>query len=92
MNGANADEDTTSFKLTYGPTAGTGMHGMVQMSLKDATNNTWVSMGLLSKRTGASLLMVSSGSCSISGSLNKMQLLNTAGNTWDAGNIALSWS
>ena len=91
-NGANADEDTTSFKLTYGPTAATGMHGMIQMRLKDVANNTWVSMGLLSKRTGANLLMVSSGSCSLAASLNKMQLLNTAGNTWDAGSIALSWS
>ena len=91
-NGDNVDEDTTSLKISYGISAATSRNGIIHLRLKDATNNTWISGGILDKRTGTSLISFSSGAKSLSGALTQIQLLNTAGNTWDAGSLALAWS
>tara|TARA_R110002051_G_scaffold117776_1_gene191410 strand:+ start:21 stop:632 length:612 start_codon:yes stop_codon:yes gene_type:complete len=91
-NGDNADEDTTSLKLSYGISAATSRNGIIHLRLKDVANNTWISGGILDKRTGANLLSYSAGAKSLGGALTQMQLLNTAGNTWDAGSLALQWS
>ena len=91
-NGDNVDEDTTSLKLSYGISAATSRNGIIHLRLKDATNNTWISGGILDKRTGTSLISFNAGAKSLGGALTQMQLLNTAGNTWDAGSIALAWS
>jgi len=88
-NGDNADESTTSLKLTYGVSAVTTRSGILSLRLQEDSTNAWVSTALLNKSTGASLLCYHAGCVALSGDLFKIKVFNTAVNTWDNGSISL---
>jgi hypothetical protein len=85
------ESDSTAYKLTYEVAAGDTRDGILQLRLSDATNNTWISSGVHSDN-GSTSINTSAGAKSLSGALTQIQLLNSAGNTWDAGTIALQYS
>ncbi len=85
------DTNTTAFIFTYGTAAGDTRDGILQLRLSDATNNTWISSGVHSDN-GSTSINTSAGAKSLGGALTQIQLLNSGGNTWDAGTIALQYS
>tara|TARA_B100001250_G_scaffold382566_1_gene375819 strand:+ start:757 stop:1296 length:540 start_codon:yes stop_codon:yes gene_type:complete len=87
-NGANADARSTGLMLTYGVASGETRDGAIRLSLADATNNTWVSGGILNEGTTSSLMNGSSGTISLSGALDAIRIINIGGSeTFDAGTI-----
>ena len=87
-NGANVDARATGLMLTYGVAAGETRDGVIRLSLADVANNTWVSGAILNEGTTASLLNGSSGTISLSGSIDGVRIINIGGSeTFDAGTI-----
>jgi hypothetical protein len=84
----NDDGRTTHMIITYGVAAGNALAGIISMRLKDRANNTWVWSGSTA-RTGVVGMNFMAGSKSLGGPLTRFDLTNTAGNTWDAGDIVL---
>ena len=87
-NGSD-DGRTTHCIVTYGVAAGDLRSGIaVAMRLKDITNNTWIWSGSHADN-GSPAMNFIAGSKSLGGALTRFDLTNTAGNTWDAGDIVL---
>jgi hypothetical protein len=87
-NGSD-DGRTTHCIVTYGVAAGDLRSGIaVAMRLKDITNNTWIWSGSHADN-GSPAMNFIAGSKSLGGALTRFDLTNTAGDTWDAGDIVL---
>ena len=88
----NDDGRTTHCIITFGVAAGDLRSGIaVAMRLKDITNNTWVWSGNHADN-GSPGMNFCAGSKSLGGPITRFDLTNTAGNTWDAGDIVLLYS
>ena len=89
-NGSN-DNRTTHCIFTFSVASGDLRDGILSFRLKDITNNTWVWSGSHADNTTPAINFAA-GSKSLGGALTQMALTNTAGNTWDAGDIVLLYS
>ena len=87
----NDDGRTTHMIITYGVAAGNQLDGICSMRLKDSANNTWVWSGSWA-RSGTVGMNFFAGFKSLGGAITRFDLTNTAGNTWDAGDLVLYYS
>jgi hypothetical protein len=79
--------ETTGFPVARGVGAGDQMTGVLQLSLLDATTNTWAAMGN-STRTGSANTYFLSGAKSLSATLDRIRFTNIGGvDTFDAGSV-----
>lgn len=82
----NEVTSTAGFIIFYAA-ATAALHGSVQLTLVDASTNTWVASGILSD-SGTGKTITIAGSKSLSETLNQLRLTTTGGtNTFDAGKI-----
>ena len=87
---ANMDVSTVGFIMTYSVADGDTRDGIVQLRLKDVTNNTWIYSGMTVDHTTPQL-QYGAGAKSLAGVLERVQISDTTGgtDTFDAGSIAL---
>jgi len=65
------------------------LSGKLVLDLKDAANNTWVAT--FTGERGTTAIVVAGGSKSLDGVLDRIQLLDTAGDAFDAGSVNISY-
>tara|TARA_R100001530_G_scaffold60762_1_gene43874 strand:+ start:787 stop:1404 length:618 start_codon:yes stop_codon:yes gene_type:complete len=87
----NDDGRTTHMIITYQVAAGNQLDGICSMRLKDSSNNTWVWSGSWA-RSGTVGMNFFAGFKSLGGALTRFDMTNTAGNTWDGGDLVLYYS
>jgi hypothetical protein len=85
--GAAYTNYTSGFFVNPAPAAASSIHGMLTLSLEDATNFTWVGSGVFGLSNAATVVF-SAGSKTLSGALDRVRI-TTAGGTdaFDAGAI-----
>lgn len=88
-NGAVTGVSTTGFILSQSIAASDSYSGIV--TLANVTGNTWVSSGCIT-RSGSTGVLVSAGTVSLGGALDRVQLTTAGGaNTFDAGTINIMY-
>ena len=88
--GATAAADSTAgFLLTAAAGSGSLISGTIVLRLLNSSTNLWVASGSLKNSTTA--MNLSGGDVPISGVLDIIGLLNTAGDTFDAGSINIDY-
>jgi len=83
-----ASTDDNGFKLTNANSGTDGWHGAVHFNLMDSSTNEWVVNGSLCN-DGIRATYIG-GSLALSGALERIQLMATGGNNFDAGKINIS--
>lgn len=82
---------TGFFELIAGVgSAGDAFHGIVNLWLKDATNNTWIMESKLIEDGGSSQMQFAVGSKSLSGTLTQLRFgINGSTDDFDGGSVAI---
>ncbi len=70
--------------------AGVVLHGQIRITLEDASDNTWTSMGILS-RSDADGVVLSSGTKSCAGVVDRLRIIMDGVDTFDAGEINVTY-
>lgn len=88
FNYATDSSYTAGFGLMTTATAAVSFQGAVTISLMDSSANTWVSAGCINGSTGSGNQWSTSGSKSLSGTLDRIRITTVGGtDTFDAGSI-----
>ena len=83
--GTTFANNTTRFQINVGSAASNVWYGVVELVLEDSTNNTWSMSANLAD--GANPCNVSAGRKALSATLDRVQLLATGTDTFDAGAV-----
>ena len=86
--GQAAGSYATRFPVLYSAGSAAVFHGSTILTLKDATNNTWVAQSTVGTDSG--YIHVGGGSKSLSAELDRISILTTAG-SFDAGSINIQY-
>lgn len=71
-----------------GNLAASVIHGSIELTLLDATTNTWCAKGVFA-RSDSTATIVSAGSKSLSDVLTQLRVLASGANTFDAGKVGI---
>jgi hypothetical protein len=89
--GQNIATSTAGFIVSSTIEAADAQHGQVILNLSNSTNNTWVAAGQLSQLTGTNRVNMGQGSKSLSATLDRVRITTVSGDTFDAGEINISY-
>lgn len=80
---------TSSFRIASPAAASVTMYGTVVLSLMDASTNTWALSSQLAD-VGGTRFYVAAGTMALSGTMDRVRLLLSGANTFDAGSVNVS--
>ena len=88
-NGSTRVASTSGISISSSGDASHAYTGQINLSLEDATNNTWVEFGIL--RQNDSNISLSGGSKTLSATLDRLRILVSGSNTFDAGSLSVMY-
>jgi hypothetical protein len=81
---------TFGFGVIATPAVDSVMHGLVSLSLVDASTNTW-SCAFVGGGSNAAYVLIQGGSKSLSAALDRVRLTTFGGDTFDAGSVRINY-
>ena len=88
-NGSTRVASTSGISISSSGDASHAYTGQINLSLEDVTNNTWVEFGIL--RQNDSNISLSGGSKTLSATLDRLRILVSGSNTFDAGSLSITF-
>jgi hypothetical protein len=91
VNTTVASEGVTSSFVIKSENASEALHGCIQLVLENSSTNSWTAGGVLADIANSNNCFITSGGKSLSGVLDRIQLTANGVDTFDAGEINISY-